>query len=452
MTDSLKPFLCILLATVFATTALAQRFPSKALTVSTFKGPFHSKITVPKLDSPHVIQSPTTLTRAEGGWSGGGGTGVACWANISEAKQAQSARAKSLPLPKHLYDSITTLEVTDFWERREKNFLPPFANETSDMYLQRILNLYFLKAAPSFKEKLEQALFQLELSEKKLPAEVLFLAPIEDTGPIMNYTENSTENHCSVVQIATRYARTINNVVETELFLDHELFNKLGLRDGILNKQAQVINQALLRLHEALYLLGYSINQNTSEKVRSMSSYLVLQESYDTLVSIADKTYAISPGESTMTGIQKYAMLTILYYEGFGEVPYIGRKSISTRKQQFKNSYKKYQEDFSKINASIDKLNLSEPALSQMKSASFAIWMSELKQNDAFIGATLSLLISDQVGDIYRLLDPDIDTLAEEKNICNQIDKWLERFGNPVGQNGILTVKMFRNAQQFCAQ
>ena len=76
--------------------------------------------------------------------------------------------------------------------------------------------------------------------------------------------------------------------------------------------------------------------------------------------------------------------------------------------------------------------------------------MSELKQSDAFIGATLSMMISDQVGDVYRLLDPDVDSRSQEKDICKQIDKWVDQYGNPQSQNAALTLKMFQSAQEFC--
>jgi hypothetical protein len=393
---------------------------------------------------------PAASSRLEGGWSGGGGTGIACWTDIEDAKQARLARSQKLQLPQELYERIKTLEVTDYWEHREKLFIKPFLNENSGAYLKRVLNLYFLNAAPSFNSKLEYALRQVGLNDEQLPVGEQTLSQIEDTGPIKNYNENDKQQACSVVQIATRYARTVKGKIETEFFLDQKLYNKLGLRDGILQRERQTINQAMLRSHEALYLVGYSLNQSTSEKVRSMTSYLVLQESLDIMAKVVGLTYAISPTESSLSGLQKFAVLFILSREGFGEVPYTGLDKIPSRKLQFKDSYKKYQADFVNLHRSVDELNFSDAVKSEMKSAAIAVWLSGLNGSDAFIGASLALMMADQVGDFYLILDPELDTSLEEKKICYQIDDWLARHPEAQRQNAVLTVKMFQNARQYC--
>lgn len=458
MSYFIKMILFILCVSRFEVSFATQIPSSKYLPVTTIESFRDEKKYDNALQSIYGFESNNSLLSldkttilATGGWSGGGGTGIACWSNTEDAKVAQYARTQKLPLPKELYERIKTLEVTEFWENRDKKFVQPLVKETSNIYLQRILNVYFSNIAPSFKTKLEQALLQIDSSEEKLSADQ-YLMQIEDTGPIKNYAKKEFTDYCSVVQIATRYARTINDVVETKFLLDFDLYNKLGLREGVLRRERQVINQALLRLHEGLYLLGYNLNQSTSEKVRGMSSYLVLQESYASLLKVLGEAFAISPTESTLTGLQKYAILMILYHKGFGEVPFIGSGSRSPRKQQLKDSYKKYHEGLGELNQSLEKLNLSEPFKAQFKSSSFAIWMSELKQSDAYIGAVMALMMGDEkIKDIYELLDPNLDTRDQEQEICQLIDKWLLQFGNPQSQNASLTVKMFRNAQQYCS-
>lgn len=454
----IKMILFILLISGVEASLASQLLSSKYLSVTTIESFLDGKRQDNSLESSNGLEtidaslsSDKATILANGGWSGGGGTGIACWRNTEDARKAQYARAQNFPLPKELYERIITLEVTEFWENHDKKFVQPLLNETSDGYLNRILNFYFSNILPSFKTKLEQALLQIDLSEKKLSIGQ-HLIQIEDTGPIKNYTKKEITDYCSVVQIAIRYARTINGLVESKLLLDIGLYNKLGLRDGVLRREEQVINKALLQLHESLYLLGYSLNQSTSEKVRSMSSYLFLQESYTSMLKVLGDSYAISPTESTLTGLKKYAMLMILYHKGFGEVPFIGHSQRSPRKQQLKDSYKKYYESFAELNQSLEKLNLSEPLKSQFRSTSFAIWLSQLKQSDAYIGAVLALMMGDEkIKDVYELLDPNIDTRDQEEEICQLIDKWLVRFGNPNSQNAALTAEMFRNAQLYCS-
>jgi hypothetical protein len=181
-----------------------------------------------------------------------------------------------------------------------------------------------------------------------------------------------------------------------------------------------------------------------------MTSYLVLQESLDIMAKVVGLTYAISPTESSLSGLQKFAVLFILSREGFGEVPYTGLDKIPSRKLQFKDSYKKYQADFVNLHRSVDELNFSDAVKSEMKSAAIAVWLSGLNGSDAFIGASLALMMADQVGDFYLILDPELDTSLEEKKICYQIDDWLARHPEAQRQNAVLTVKMFQNARQYC--
>jgi hypothetical protein len=387
-----------------------------------------------------------------GGWSSGGGTGIACWQDPQDALAAREARTRQRPLPKNLYARIKTLFVTDYWEYRTEKFSRPLPSENSVAYMNRIFDLFFGTASPSFKLSFEQALARVQLSnETDLPEDSQGLLPIEDTGPIQGFKSEGSDGFCAVVQIASRHSRTSSaGNLEAKVYLDHELYNKLGLKDGVLSLETQIINQSILRTHEALYLLGYSLDQKTSEKTRVMSSFLFLQESYELLTRILNKTYAIAPDQSELSGLQKYAIVMILYHHGFGEFPYIGHKSIPPLKKEFRDAYRRYQTGFATLNQSIDQMHLPEAGTTALKNHAFAVWMSQMTGVDAFIGAALSLLLSNQVQDFYVLLNPQFETQNEIRSTCSMIDRWLDRYGKPRSQTAQLTVEMFRNAKSYC--
>lgn len=199
-------------------------------------------------------------SQSGGGWgSSGGGSGVACFANADMAREANQYISKNHVLPQSLIDQITELTTLDYWEWKqgEANALVSISGKSLEEIVYDT-HKRMAQLVPLFIFRLQQA---GELIEFKTWSQQDQIPRIDDANPTKELPEN-----CKLVQLAARFAKErysvhsgpAKNVPLVRVELNQVLFEKLDL-----------LNQAILIIHEQLYLLGQMTGYKTSDKIRS---------------------------------------------------------------------------------------------------------------------------------------------------------------------------------------
>jgi hypothetical protein len=400
-----------------------------------------ARLLIPLLFFSLLANSSLSLANAgrgkKGGWSGGGGTGIACFTTKEMAEKAKSARAQSLPLSKQLLDSITQLYATEVWEWSLQSFVVPENGETSDAYLDRILKSLLESVSPSFYLKLKQALDRTRFDNTNIANYQSQVESTEDTGPVRRMGANglNASETCTLVQIATRYARTqADGKIEAVIEINKGLYEKLGFStEAIWPEGSQIVNQAALKLHEALYLLGYGLNHQTSESVRSMVATLLHRDflMQDHLLK-----------HKHLRFISRDKIIHILFQNGFGDFPFLETENISSQKALLRQAYAKYENRLIDLIKSKTAANLN---------LSFYNSLSALPEDEAFIYISQSSAADEKIVDFFSLIDPEYDSTNDIKAICEMADKLAN--GKTVTVLGpTITKSLGEKALRFCSQ
>ncbi len=176
-----------------------------------------------------------------GGWgSSGGGSGVACYRDTTK-KEMQS---------------LVTLE---YWEWDENKPFELFKPKSSDFKgILKEVDARISLEAPLFIYRLRQASQIIEMSDWSKKTNIPKINDVKPTRKI--------PNNCELVQLAARYHRDpeikigtgpMTKIPEVVIDFNIELFEKLD-----------PLNQAILVLHEQMYLLGKTIGHRTSDEIR----------------------------------------------------------------------------------------------------------------------------------------------------------------------------------------
>ncbi|MGZ3768654.1 MAG: hypothetical protein ACXVCP_10980 [Bdellovibrio sp.] len=224
----------------------------------------------PKLDEQ--LERNRTKIIQEGGWSGGGGSGVSCFKDPKDAALARQAWEHAVPISPDLVKKIISLKVTDYWEtENEIEYEIPYPGETVDSYLLRVLSP-LQRISPTIWRRLHNKLQSIFLDAH---LSQVSLTPYNDLGKIESAQKDP---HCAFVQIAHRVSKLgpDGKTQEFTLVVDKNLLAILKTKSGKTSAEG-LINQALLKLHEAIYLLGSETGQLTSEKTRLLSRMFLIQ-------------------------------------------------------------------------------------------------------------------------------------------------------------------------------
>ena len=360
--------------------------------------------------------SPRALAQEGGSQNGGGGgTGIAVFDTAENASKARDARIHGQPLPKGLSEHIVTLTTTDYWEGGRSNMGMIYAKtgQTSDQYLKDILGQYLKPISPSFYSSVEDALSRVRLDDERIVDETGNLYPIEDTGPILGLDLNSSAfARYAIVQIAVRRFEMINGKLKPVVHLDKELYNKLGCTNKlILVPEFQIQNQAALKLHEAIYLLGYNLNQSNSARARRMTMTLL---SNDFLILMHLNRYQNS--EDIAKSPLPSNMIHYLYQMGFGEFPYINSETHTPRGMKLHEAYNKLEHDFTEVRntAGRDDMTIYDKPWLDM--------MHGLSNAEAFIMSAEAALRDNKINDFYEVISDNSDD-REVEVICENAAK-----------------------------
>lgn len=207
-----------------------------------------------------------------GGWgSSGGGSGVACFANKTQADRAKIFVRNAKPLPAELKKQITTLETLDYWEWAQKKSFPllDVKSKTAEGIISEMQShtQFFASIFIYRLQQSAQIIHPADWSTKES------IPRIYDAKPAHEIPDN-----CSQVQLAARYTKESyplsNGPTQysptVAIDFDQDLYSMMT-----------PLNQAILIIHEQMYLLGQTTGANTSDKIRPMVMLLFAAQQFD---------------------------------------------------------------------------------------------------------------------------------------------------------------------------
>jgi hypothetical protein len=230
---------------------------------------------------------------------------------------------------------------------------------------------------------------------------------VDDTGLLNQWkTDNDTvlreppattkawPKRCAIVQIVVRQARTTSSgKIESAISLDPRLYAKLGMKNGTIDRKDQTLNQAALQLHEALYLLGYGLGQNTSEKVRRLTTVLLSVNKMNGFAQAALRSALDHPNAPKL--VAKY-LIDELFVDGFGEFPFVESTPVSAQTKELRQAYLRYEK--SQTGGHTGSVRYDEP--------------------ESFVAAAIIALTQERIEDFYSLLDSDFSSRSTVNLVC----------------------------------
>jgi hypothetical protein len=209
--------------------------------------------------------------RMAGTWTGGGGEGVICFKSkeVKEASFDEEKRLKPVAIM-----SKTTLQVWDMAEQnRGQAPLLPRAGDNVKTYLDYIVKENIEYGSPYFAFRVRQALALILNEDGTVNWEDRGpLAKLDDAGPRRIQIKPET---CEMIQIVARYQRPGKNG-QPEVFIDYDknLFDHIGEDHPAI----KIMSQAMLILHEALWLAGVEIGMPDSSRTRELNWLLMSRD------------------------------------------------------------------------------------------------------------------------------------------------------------------------------
>jgi len=204
----------------------------------------------------HGPGTPPIAPAANEGWESSGGDGVACYASEAEAIEGKR-------------ENIVTLVTLDFWDAQVNfSFNSPHTHYLD--YLSEVEN-FLIRHSPIFYSRYRMISGKMDrlkwTDHRDLPN-------IEDSHP-----HRPLPSHCRLIQLAIRRARGgVGKVPEFSVEYDRDLVeNKLD-----------ALNQAMLELHENLFLMGKQtpVPQSSSDDIRRLVAYFFAEETHAELRQI----------------------------------------------------------------------------------------------------------------------------------------------------------------------
>lgn len=208
-----------------------------------------------------------------GGMGSGGGDVVACFENSTIAKNALNSDGKIFD---EYVDQIKSLQVLDYFESEEINFIPNSSFATQQSITAKV-KLRIKYASPRFYQELDRASSFIPISNwLALPVS---LHNLKDSTPKKEIPKN-----CRLVQIAIRTNIFSNGQKNYQVQIDSRLFSLLD-----------PFQQSMLRLHEEIYIVADRLGHYSSDKTRrlvrlafSNETYLVYKARFNLMIGELD--------------------------------------------------------------------------------------------------------------------------------------------------------------------
>lgn len=251
-----------------------------------------------------------------GGVGDGGGSGVACfYTNKLTPDFPADAKDSSGRLTPYYRQWMNRIFVTDYMDSSAAKgirvfgrniFVEPYATETPEAYIERVVVKRIQPLAPRFASKLKTALHRVR-RELWIPVPE-GLPDLPDVGQTP-YLQDGKQKECTSVQLVRR-RESIDPVSGQSKVISIEFDPDLLEKIQTVNVTSwgplwMTVQQGILLLHEALYSVGTSLGHDNSVKVRALTRIL-LEEDFSSAIQ------------------NNFQFLYLLYAHDFLSVSYFG--------------------------------------------------------------------------------------------------------------------------------
>ncbi len=220
-----------------------------------------------------VTKSGTLLE----GWESSGGGGVACFESEAAALEADVALAKSGALNDSLRAKIKTVVTLEMWENAKDWNFAALHSKSRDEILKHVRGL-LAEHSPIFHSRLEMV--ENRIAYRTWEANAA-LPRVEDAQP--KFAVKETDSKCRVVQLAVRYTKSKKGFLpEARVDVDQWLFEN----------RLDALNQAMLILHEEIYLMGRELVHKNSDALRRTVAILFSDELAETTQKLVAREQA----------------------------------------------------------------------------------------------------------------------------------------------------------------
>lgn len=372
---------------------------------------------------------------------GGGGSGVACFQNSADAKNAWEAWRKIRPFPRDLIPKITKLQVTDYWERPGHGYEMPRPSEGVSTYTERIIGSFLAGSIPTFSRKIRGALLQVDqamlLAQSKDHDEQNGKnpSPVYDTEEILGM--NRQQDRCAPVQIIIRWPIwSQDGKLNAKMHVDWQLYNLLGLDNGHLIQEQHVFHQSMLRVHEALYLMGYGLGHETSKRVRILNASIFSRDLFIKYVMSTSGSHA--PYNAPTASL---TLMHNLFELGFGTFPFFETSPrMTVKKMQLYKAYLQVEGD------AIQTLGRRRQVKSILNQN-----FNSYNESESFIVTAQLALLTGRLKDFYALIDPEQWGQSEETQVCAYNNWFLDQVKNlSPSVDGQVMIGIARKAERWC--
>ena len=267
---------------------------------------------------------------------------------------------------------------------------------------------------------------------------------------------------CAPVQLVVRLQkRGDDGTIQVRVGFDLELYNLLGKnlemdhasrserkRSPPLRRR-RVINQALLRYHEAAGILGFGLGQSDTTQVRRHSVNILSADVHQRYFSWSASHPVLSQGKP---GLEALMMNFALLTDGFADYPFAESSRIPPGKFALQQASKKLQEELLGQAHAFDSLPLDDMQRSVLRGTPFcsvsSTWPMSRRRRSRWWPS--SRWRKGRSIDFYALVDPEIKDDKELKAVCG----YAQKHGKPprviMSEDDLAIPILFESARAYC--
>lgn len=214
--------------------------------------------------------SPQSPFRLQGDWESSGGDGVVCFESEVDRKKYESqiqAYNQLGNIPAEVKYTVETLEGFEMQPLIANSELVISKDlkqlKDSEKIVSQVVDRLRM-FVPVFAQKLDLALEHINIG--RWHASNKEILDIDDSTPMRPIGEN-----CVIVQLADRQTQSKeSHLPKAEVYFRQDLYEKMD-----------ALNQALLKTHESLYLIGRETGHTNSDDIRKVNIMLFSENFYE---------------------------------------------------------------------------------------------------------------------------------------------------------------------------
>lgn len=419
-------------------------------------------------DQLEAIDKLAPTIQVAGTYTGsGGGSGVACFPNdkagLAEAEQARGAWTSGSPLPRNLIWKVESLQATDYAEHPDENLIEPSPAQDVQSYIRSVLSQYLSGYAPDMTKKIRNAMSQIRFADPN--SQKFSVEPIHDTGAIRNVNVDS--GSCALVQIAFRdFELQPDGTRIPVVHLDPDLYSRVGMKNRKIVPKDRFLNQAVLQMHEVLYLLGAEdLGQKTSQQARDLTIQTLSKDFYALVIQQLQRQATLLPQISAkVPGEQQVMMINLLYQHGFGlaPFPFVGEDQLSAQQKELMRAFLSFEQKQERYLLAPSRADVGAVPVQQGMTAMYHVNLaylptlrSKLNEPESFIFLAIEMVAAGTVQSFYQLFGTDSDSKNSFQDVCGVVRKNYRAFSSAYWMHSDPSysgyqVQLYTNAKKYC--